>query len=163
MFVFQSLKFHTDGLDLLRILPRALIGWCFEELLFLFRIIFALKGCLSFAGASSQLILNFYSNWQGKTTLRQVYNVLQNLMTTWLIKDLETLFTVWNFLGQNQTINKLNHGLGYKEQWETAVQCIYFRLDQTCIYIHNQQQYNDKVLLKYALEYISCEVSVVVL
>ena len=39
---------------------------------------------------------------------------------------------------------------------------IYFVLDQTCIYIHNQQQYNDKVLLKYALEYISCEVSVVV-
>ena len=38
----------------------------------------------------------------------------------------------------------------------------YFRLDQTCVYIHNQQQYNDKVLLKYAMEYLSCEVSVVV-
>ena len=38
----------------------------------------------------------------------------------------------------------------------------YFRLDQTCVYIHNQQQYNDRLLLKYAMEYLSCEVSVVV-
>ena len=36
----------------------------------------------------------------------------------------------------------------------------YFRLDQTCVYIHNQQQYNDKVLLKYAMKYfqVICDV-----
>ena len=53
------------------------------------------------------------------------------------------------------------------ESWpwlQTAMRdsSIYFRLDQTCIYIHNEQQYNDKVLLKYALEHLSCEVSIVV-